>query len=105
MNNSITPHTPTTRAQSAPVGLAGDRFVAELERLGLRYLSRGPLPEANAPLVPEARLQVELVPLFLWRPDYAAAALNAADQLAGHARAERFCTQVAFIRNLRIIVL
>jgi len=48
MNNSITPHTPT---------VAGDQLVAERERLGLRYLSRGPLPEPNAPLAPEARLR------------------------------------------------
>src|SRR5205085_1316186 len=76
--------------------VSGDQLVAELERLGLRYLSRGRLPEPNAPLAPEAlisglaaspeaRLQVALVPLFLWRPDYAESTLNAANRLAGPA--------------------
>jgi len=108
MNNSIPLLTPTVTAQSALVRLAGDRLVAELERLGLCYLSRGPLPEPNAPLAPEAlvsdlaaspeaRLQVALVPLFLWRPDYAAAALNAADDLTGHARVMLQCCYSAAV--------
>ena len=108
MNNSVTPHTPTFAVQSAPIGLAGDRLVAELERLGLGYLSRGPLPEPIAPLSPEAlmsglaanpeaRVQVALVPLFLWRPDYAAAALNAGNQLAGHARVMLQCCYSAAV--------
>src|SRR5438045_7934381 len=82
--------------------VAGDRLVVELERLGLRYLSRDPLPEPIAPLAPaeliynlasspEARLQVALVPLFLWRPDYAAGALTAADRLSSRARVMLQC--------------
>ena len=102
MTNSTTPHAPTGAAQSAPVGLAGDRLVAELERLGLRYLSRGPLPEPIAPLAPEAlisglaaspeaRLRAALVPLFLWRPDYAGAALAVSEGLNDKARIKLLC--------------
>jgi hypothetical protein len=65
--------------------LTGDQLVVELERLGLRYLSRSASQEPSAPLAPdaliaglaaspEARLRSALIPLFLWRPDYASAA-------------------------------
>ena len=102
MNDSSTPHSPTIAAQSASVGLAGDRLVAELERLGLRYLSRGPLPEPNTPLTPEAlisglaaspeaRLRAALIPLFLWKTAHAASALAVAVALNGRARITLLC--------------
>jgi hypothetical protein len=88
--------------------LTGDRLVAELERLGLRYLSRGPLPEANAPLAPEAlisgltasseaRLRAALIPLFLWRTEYATAALAVANWISGKPRVTLLCYYSAAI--------
>ena len=108
MNNNAANTTPTHAAQPVPVRMAGDRLVAELERLGLRYLSREPLPEPVALLAPEllitglvsspeARLRSALVPLFLWRPDYAAAAQDAAGQLAPQAYVMLLCCYTAAV--------
>lgn len=119
MSNSIPRATTITAASPGSFQIPGDRLVAELERLGLRYLSRGAVPEPVAPLAhevliaglassPEARLQVALVPLFLWRPEYAAAALNVADQLCGQARVMLQCCysaaaalQPRYVRRLK----
>lgn len=95
---------PSVNAAAAPIG---DGIVAELHRLGLRYLSTGsamqsiPMPAEllllNLATSPEARLRAALVPLFLWRPEYASSAVAVADRLLGPDRATLICTYSAAV--------
>lgn len=85
----------------------GDRLVTELHRLGLRYLNDGSAMQSvpmtaevlllNLATSPEARLRAALVPLFLWRPEYASAAVAVVDRLSDPGRATLICTYSAAV--------
>jgi hypothetical protein len=84
-----------------------DQIARELYRLGIRHLSwdrdtapgsftkKSLLVDLAASL--DARLRNALVPLFLFRPDYADAVVPAADELTGPSRAHLVCTYSAAV--------
>ncbi len=73
-----------------------EHLVAELERLGVEFLRRSDLDQSYLSLEPasllaglaaslEARLRLALIPLLLWRPDYAKSVVEAASLLPADA--------------------
>jgi hypothetical protein len=71
---------------------SSDQLVAELDRLGVNFVRRSSHEAINDPLEPvqlvaglasshEARLRLALIPLLLWRPEYAKAAEESASLL------------------------
>lgn len=81
------------------------QLVAELHFLGIRHLSGDPTVPvvhlAHGPLLfclatsTDARLRAALVPLFLWRPEFAAAASTVAQLLAREAWITLVCNYTA----------
>ncbi len=90
------------------VGPTPDQLIAALHRLGIRHLATmTPAPE-DVPLsprdlliglaaCPDARVRSALVPLFLWRPDFASAAPDAAAETNGQARVMLLCCYAAAV--------
>jgi hypothetical protein len=106
MTNSGASGVGKTAQSTETVAPAGDELVAELWRLGIRYLSRGrpqgpggPLPPemllSGLAASPEARLRAALVPLFLLQPEYASAASAASELLSAVARVTLQCSYTA----------
>lgn len=85
-----------------------DQLIAELHRLGVRHLATTTPSPTYVPLTPlhlltslancpDARVRSALVPLFLWRPDFAASVRNAAAATTGQARAMLMCSYSAAV--------
>ena len=87
--------------------LSADRLASELARLGLPFLRADVVPGED--IVPpadlltglaassEARLRLAIIPLLLWRPDYAEAALTASRRLTERPRLVLHCYYTAAV--------
>ena len=89
-----------------PEAVPRDHLIAPLRRLGIRHLatttpSLEDVPPSPLSLVtslatcPDARVRSALIPLFLWRPDYAPAARDASGVVSGEARVYLQCSYSA----------
>lgn len=85
-----------------------NQLIAILRRLGIHHLatttpSLEDVPRSPLSLVtslatcPDARVRSALIPLFLWRPDYAPAARDASAAVSGEARVYLQCTYSAAV--------
>jgi hypothetical protein len=86
--------------------ISAHRLANELDRLGVHFVRNDTTPLPLKPLEPvellvgladcqEARLRLSLIPLLLWRPDYAIAAQSAAQILVLKSRIVLQCYYTA----------